>query len=64
MSSATFHPAPVRPGTPSGATATGVPHTHHLGNALRAVKVFTRAAIDVAILGEYAEDTGVVRRRR
>ncbi|MFI6940567.1 hypothetical protein ACIBI4_14945 [Streptomyces sp. NPDC050418] len=64
MSSATFTQAPVRPGKPSGATATGATrHTHHVGNALRAVKVFAAAAMDVIILGEYARDAGVVRRR-
>ncbi|SDL16986.1 hypothetical protein [Streptomyces indicus] len=64
MSSATFTPGPVRTGPPSGATATGtVRHTHRVGNALRAVKVFARAAMDVVVLGEYAQDAGVVRRR-
>ncbi|MER6997622.1 hypothetical protein [Streptomyces sp. NPDC000410] len=62
MSTATFHHAtrPVR-----GATATGAitHHTHRLGSALRAVKVFATAAFDVVILGEYGEEAGVVRHR-
>ncbi len=64
MTTATFTPGPVRPGPPGGATATGVRHSHRVGNALRAVKVFAAAAIDVVVLGEYAEEAGVVRRRK
>ncbi|MFI5632880.1 hypothetical protein ACIA8E_26565 [Streptomyces sp. NPDC051664] len=46
-----------------GATATtGHPPTHHIGDAVRAGKVFARAAFGVAVLGEYAEEAGVVRR--
>ncbi|MEE1929640.1 hypothetical protein V1J52_15850 [Streptomyces sp. TRM 70351] len=43
-----------------GATAVGPgAHPRHLtGDALRAVKVFARAAFDVAVLGEAAEDAG------
>jgi hypothetical protein len=62
MSAATFTPAP---GRPSGATPlSGVHGTHRLGYALRAVRVFAGAAFDVVILGEYGEETGVVRRHR
>ncbi len=58
MSSAVLHPA-------KGATALGLDsaggasvhgHRHVLGNALRAVKVFGRAAFSVVVMGEYAED--------
>ncbi|MFC9652474.1 MULTISPECIES: hypothetical protein [unclassified Streptomyces] len=65
MSTATFTPAHAPHGSqPPGATATGsVPHhAHHLGNALRAVKVFVSAAFNVAVLGEYAEEAGIKRR--
>ncbi|MFM9368235.1 hypothetical protein [Streptomyces sp. Da 82-17] len=63
MSSATFTPAPGRPGPGSGATAaTGARHSHRLGDALRAAKVFATAAISVAVLGEYGEETGTHRR--
>ncbi|MGW4032855.1 hypothetical protein ACWEFL_26730 [Streptomyces sp. NPDC004838] len=34
---------------------------HRVGNALRAVKVFTAAVFSVAVLGEYAEEAGVRR---
>ncbi|MFJ6570056.1 hypothetical protein ACIQNU_21800 [Streptomyces sp. NPDC091292] len=62
MSSATFTPGPARTGPP-GATAAGDSHrAHHLGDALRAVKVFVTAAFGVAVLGEYAEEAGVRRR--
>ncbi|MFD7610338.1 hypothetical protein [Streptomyces sp. NPDC059828] len=62
MSTATFNPA-ARPGR--GATATGAAnrHTHLVGDALRAVKVFAEAAVGVVVLGEYGEEAGVVRRR-
>ncbi|WP_210588995.1 hypothetical protein [Streptomyces sp. GESEQ-35] len=60
MSAATFTPAP---GRASGATAmTSAQHRHRLGEALRAVKVFAGAALDVVILGEYGEEAGVRRR--
>ncbi|MEI5008219.1 hypothetical protein RB196_13560 [Streptomyces sp. PmtA] len=60
MSAATFTPA-SRPGR--GATATGAPahHSHRLGDALRAVKVFVTTAFGVAVLGEYSEGAGVRR---
>jgi hypothetical protein len=64
MSAATFIPPRAPRGAPlSGATATGsVPHpAHHLGNALRAVKVFVTTAFSVAILGEYSEEAGILR---
>jgi len=63
MSAATFTPAPARPGPPSGATAIdNSHHSHRLGDALRAVKVFASAAIGVILLGEYGEEVGVRRR--
>jgi hypothetical protein len=37
-------------------------HRHLVGDALRAVKVYVRAAFDVVILGEYGEEAGVRRR--
>ncbi|WP_351227115.1 hypothetical protein [Streptomyces sp. NPDC002133] len=61
MSTATFHQA-VQPGR--GATASGAVghHSHRLGDALRAVKVFVTTAFGVVVLGEYGEEAGVVRR--
>ncbi|MEU9124303.1 hypothetical protein AB0C96_31350 [Streptomyces sp. NPDC048506] len=57
--SAAFHPT-------KGATALGPDavrgaasahgHRHLLGNALRAVTVFGKAAFSVVVMGEYAED--------
>jgi hypothetical protein len=38
-------------------------HSHRLGDALRAVKVFAGAAFDVIVLGQYGEEVGVVRRK-
>ncbi|MET8023509.1 hypothetical protein AB0D78_05700 [Streptomyces avermitilis] len=64
MSAATFSPGPARHSPASGATALSA-HGHHrhlLGDALRAVKVFARAAMDVVLLGEYGEEAGVHRR--
>ncbi|QFZ77834.1 hypothetical protein GFH48_35125 [Streptomyces fagopyri] len=61
MSAATFisGPAPHGP-TARGATAFSIGHHRHLlGDALRAVKVFAGAALDVVILGEYGEEAGV-----
>jgi hypothetical protein len=58
MSAGTFTPA--RHGPPSGATAVdGNRHRRRLGDAVRAVKVFLGAAIDVVLLGEYGEEAGV-----
>lgn len=64
MSTATFHHPAAGPGR--GATATGAAthHSHRIGDALRAVKVFAIAAVEVVILGEYGEEAGVVRRHR
>ncbi|MGW2786371.1 hypothetical protein ACWC3X_34905 [Streptomyces populi] len=63
MSAVTFTPGPAGPGPVArGATAvTSVPHRHLLGDALKAVKVFGRAAIGVVLLGEYGEEAGVRR---
>ncbi|MFB7633152.1 hypothetical protein ACFC0M_19740 [Streptomyces sp. NPDC056149] len=67
MSSATFTSAPVhavplrstKGDTSLGAAANGSAdapeHRHALGNALRAVKVFTAAAFSVVVMGEYTE---------
>ncbi|GGX46956.1 hypothetical protein [Streptomyces fructofermentans] len=62
MSAATFTPAHVRPGQPSGATALQGSHRHRLGDVLRAVKVFAGTAVNVVLLGEYGEEAGVRRR--
>ncbi|MET7981500.1 MULTISPECIES: hypothetical protein [unclassified Streptomyces] len=61
MSAATFTPGPAHPGPVArGATAvTSTRHRHPLGDALRAVKVYARAAVGVVILGEYGEEAGV-----
>uniref|UniRef100_A0AAU2JRR9 Uncharacterized protein n=1 Tax=Streptomyces sp. NBC_00049 TaxID=2903617 RepID=A0AAU2JRR9_9ACTN len=61
MSTATF--TPVQGGRPSGATATSDTRARHtFGGMLRAVKVFAATAVSVVVLGEYAEDAGVIRR--
>jgi hypothetical protein len=60
MSAATITPAPVGP---SGATHLQGSHRHPLGEALRAVKVFTEAAFEVIILGDYGTEAGIVRRK-
>lgn len=55
---------PRRTGPAHGATAaTGHPRSHRPGDALRAVKIFVRAAFGVVVLGEYAEEAGVRRPR-
>ncbi|WP_345585922.1 hypothetical protein [Streptomyces prasinosporus] len=60
MSAATVHSTtpPVRP---TGATPFQGGRPHRLGDALRAVKVFLGAAVDVIVLGEYGEEAGVRR---
>ncbi|WCD87841.1 hypothetical protein KPP03845_104242 [Streptomyces xanthophaeus] len=61
MSTATFTPA--RGGRPAGATAlTDTRHRTGFGSLLRAAKVFATTAVSVVVLGEYAEEAGVVRR--
>ncbi len=65
MSTATF--TPVQGGRPGGTSrgATALPDTrshHSFGSMLRAAKVFAAAAVSVVVLGEYAEDAGVIRR--
>ncbi|MFI6948717.1 hypothetical protein [Streptomyces sp. NPDC050422] len=61
MSTVTLNPR--RTGPAHGATAaTGHPRSHRAGDALRAVKVYARAAFGVVVLGEYAEEAGVRRR--
>ncbi|MEV0038082.1 MULTISPECIES: hypothetical protein [unclassified Streptomyces] len=67
MSTAAFTPAHAPHGaSPPGATASGsAPHpAHHVGNAVRAVKVFVSTAFRVAVLGEYAEEAGITRGHR
>lgn len=58
MSAATISPVP---GRASGATSVAGSHRHRFGDALRAVKVFAGAALDVVVLGEYGEEAGVRR---
>ncbi|MDQ0787687.1 hypothetical protein QFZ63_004460 [Streptomyces sp. B3I7] len=65
MSAATFSPAPGRQAPPAGTTAlrNGTASSRHrFGDAVRAVTAFAGAALDVVILGEYAEEAGVRRR--
>lgn len=62
MSTLTVNPR--RTGPAHGASAaTGHHHSHRAGDALRAVKVYARAAFGVIVLGEYAEEAGVRRTR-
>ncbi|MFD7894023.1 hypothetical protein ACFV0C_20700 [Streptomyces sp. NPDC059568] len=69
MSSAAFtpaHPSHSAP-PPPGATVSGAAPNHpvhHVGNALRAVKVFVSTAFRVAVLGEYAEEADISRGHR
>lgn len=61
MSTATL--TPIQGGRPRGATATSDSRPRHpFGSALRAAKIFAAAAVSVVVLGEYAEDAGVIRR--
>ncbi|WP_030718988.1 hypothetical protein [Streptomyces sp. NRRL F-2580] len=61
MSTATF--TPVQGGRPRGATSlSDARPTHPLGRALHAARIFAAAAVSVVVLGEYAEDAGVIRR--
>ncbi|MEI7033475.1 hypothetical protein [Streptomyces pratensis] len=63
MSTATLNPR--RTGPAHGATAvTGHHRPHRLGDAVRAAKVFLTTAFGVVVLGEYAEEAGVVGRGR
>ncbi|MFJ2432431.1 hypothetical protein ACIOWM_04385 [Streptomyces anulatus] len=63
MSTATLNPH--RTGPAHGATAAiGHHRPHRVGDAVRAVKVFVTAAFGVVVLGEYAEEAGVVGRGR
>lgn len=60
MSTATFTSIQ---GGPGGATSLSDSRPRYgLGGVLRAAKVFAAAAVSVVVLGEYAEDAGVVRR--
>ncbi|MGW0392342.1 hypothetical protein ACWDYJ_15910 [Streptomyces sp. NPDC003042] len=61
MSTATF--IPMQGGRPSGAATTSDSRPRHrFGGVLRAAKVFAATAVSVIVLGEYAEDAGVIRR--
>ncbi|MFI1568823.1 hypothetical protein ACH4ZX_38390 [Streptomyces sp. NPDC020490] len=53
MSAATVHPAPSH---------SHHPHLHRIAEVLHAIKVFVGAAFSVAVLGEYGEDPGVLRK--
>ncbi|WP_330331789.1 hypothetical protein OHS33_20110 [Streptomyces sp. NBC_00536] len=57
MSTATFTPSQGRRHT-RGATTKPV----HKNGLLRAAKIFAGTAVSVVLLGEYAEDAGVIRR--
>lgn len=59
----TLYLNPRRTGPAHGATAAvGHSRSHRVGDAVRAVRVFTRTAFGVVVLGEYAEEAGVLRR--
>ncbi|MFD9334171.1 hypothetical protein ACFWBF_07090 [Streptomyces sp. NPDC060028] len=61
MSTATF--TPIQGGRARGATATSDSRPRHrVGSVLHAAKVFAATAVSVVVLGEYAEDAGVIRR--
>ncbi|MEV7417760.1 hypothetical protein [Streptomyces sp. NPDC089919] len=69
MSTATF--TPIQGGRPSGAATVSDPHAGAEKRAharprprgiLHAAKVFAGTAVSVVLLGEYAEDAGVIRR--
>lgn len=61
MSTATF--TPVQGRRPRGATAISDSRPRYSGGGvLRAAKVFAATAVSVVVLGEYAEDAGVIRR--
>ncbi|MGW7099896.1 hypothetical protein [Streptomyces sp. NPDC054838] len=61
MSTATF--TPIRGGRPRGATAiSDHPARHRVGSFLHAAKVFAATAVSVVVLGEYSEETGLIRR--
>ncbi|MFD7745042.1 hypothetical protein ACFV2V_19575 [Streptomyces sp. NPDC059698] len=63
MSTVTLNPRTTGPA--HGATAaTGDHRPHRVGDAMRAVKVFVTTAFGVVVLGEYAEEAGVVGRGR
>ncbi|MFJ6935281.1 hypothetical protein [Streptomyces sp. NPDC101132] len=62
MSTATFNP--VQGGRHSSAAATSSDASARLrgGGIFRAARVFAATAVSVVLLGEYAEDAGVIRR--
>lgn len=55
---------PNRSGPPGATAATGTVHPHRLGNTLRAIRVYAITAFEVAVLGEYAEETEKAGARR
>lgn len=60
MSTVTLNPR--RTGPAHDATAApGHPRHHRATDALRALKVYARAAFGVVVLGEYAQEAGVRR---
>ncbi|MGP2439110.1 hypothetical protein [Streptomyces sp. JW3] len=65
MSAATVSPTTTAP-APGRTSAARHPTAavHRLTYALRAVRIFTGAAFDVAILGRYEDEAAGVRRRR
>ncbi|MER6503749.1 hypothetical protein ABT218_31490 [Streptomyces sp. NPDC001455] len=63
MSTVTLNPRRTGPAH-GAAAATGHPRTHRFGDALRAVKVYARAAFGVVVMGEYAEEAGIRTRTR
>ncbi|WP_327263106.1 hypothetical protein OG444_17685 [Streptomyces sp. NBC_01232] len=58
MSPATFDP--IQGSRPSGADSDSRPRPG-LSGMLRAVKIFAATAVSVVVLGDYAEDAGVIR---
>ncbi|MDI3418110.1 hypothetical protein [Streptomyces luteolus] len=62
MSSAPVTPAPGRPPVRGATAATGTRHSHPVGNALRAAKVFASTTLHVTVLGEYGQESGTHRR--
>ncbi|MEV6955799.1 hypothetical protein [Streptomyces sp. NPDC051183] len=61
MSTATFTPVQGRHARGATATSDHRPR-HRVGSVLHAARVFAATAVSVVVLGEYAEDAGVIRR--
>jgi hypothetical protein len=64
MSAATISPTTTAPAPGRTSAAPHPTAVHRLTYALRAVRIFTGAAFDVAILGRYEDEAAGVRRRR